>query len=70
MYPTMQQVEEASQLQLCEWYRFLSSPGAGAISSPNFREVMHSQKAIMGRIVERTKEGGGFTPEISKKIGW
>jgi len=70
VYPTMQQIEEASQLELCKWYRFLPSPGSSATASPNFREVMDSQKPIMDRIVERVKEGGGFTPEISKEIGW
>jgi len=70
MYPTMEQVESADQMQLCRWHRFSRSPGAGAIGSPDFRQIMDREKPIMDRIVERVKEGGGFTPTISKALGW
>ena len=71
MYPTIEQVEAADQLQLCKWYRFLHSPGSKAVneSTEAFRKVMDYEKPIMDRIVDRVKEGDGFTPEISKKIG-
>ena len=70
MYPTMEQVEKADQMQLCRWYRFLKSPGSRAIGIDTFEEVLKREKPIMDRIVERVKQGGGFTPGISKALGW
>ena len=58
MYPTLEQVNEADHYQICKWYRFLRS-------SENMEEAI-----IMKRIVERCNEFGGFTPEISKSLGW
>ena len=52
------QVETANRLEICCWYRFLRSP-----ETPEQIEVMNC-------IVERVKEFGGFTPEISKWVGW
>lgn len=71
-YPTPEEVEQANHLQLCRWYRFLPSPGMNAIGTdePEFTNVITRQRKIMDRIVERFKEGGGFTPAISKAIGW
>jgi len=71
-YPTMEEVEKADRIQLCRWYRFLPSPGSSAIGNPglNFRRLLAKQIPIMDRIAERLKEFGGFTPEISKLIGW
>lgn len=70
MYPTLEQVEKASHLELCRWYRFLPSPGEFAIGKDNFREVMEQEAKVMGRVVDRVKDFGGFTPEISKTLGW
>ena len=56
--PTMEEVEKADREQICRWWRFLRSP-----------ETDEEVKA-MNRIVERFKELGGFTPEISKRLGW
>lgn len=58
MYPTIEQVNTADQYQICKWYRFLRSP-------ENIEEM-----ATMKRIVVRCDELGGFTPEISKSLGW
>lgn len=58
MYPTIEQVNEADRYQICKWYRFLRS-------AENNAEI-----TIINRIVERSKEFGGFTPEISKSLGW
>ena len=71
-YPTMEEVEKADRIQICRWYRFLPSPGwyTLGLDDPNFETVMMKEKAIMDRIVERSKELGGFTPEISKLLGW
>lgn len=57
-YPTMDQVEAADHKQLGTWSRFL--PG------PNSDEKV----VILKRIMERFKEHGGWTPELSKAIGW
>lgn len=56
--PTMKEVEQASRKQICKWYRFLSSPETD------------DDVNVMNRIVERFNEFGGFTPEISKEVGW
>ena len=56
--PTIEEVEKADREQICRWWRFLRSP-----------ETDEEVKA-MNRIVERFKELGGFTPEISKRLGW
>lgn len=58
MYPSKSEVESADREQLARWWRFLRSP-------QNPAEV-----EIMNRIAERFKGLGGFTPEISKAIGW
>ncbi len=57
-YPTLDLVELADRLQICRWYRFLPSP------------VTDQQIAIMNHLVSRFKELGGFTPAISKHLGW
>jgi hypothetical protein len=68
-YPTMEQVESADREQLCRWSRFLPSPGMYAVGRKDFEQILESQVKTMDRIVARLKEAGGFTPEISKKIG-
>lgn len=70
MYPTIEDVQKADQLQLCRWLRFLQSPGLSAIGRSDFYSVMDHEAAILNRIMERSIEGGGFTPQISKAIGW
>jgi len=57
-YPTLEQAEAADRYQICYWHRFLPSP-------TNEEEVR-----INHRLYERFAEVGGFTPEISKSIGW
>jgi hypothetical protein len=57
-YPIIEQVNAADRLQICEWYRFLSSP------------IDKEQLAILDAIVIKFKEFHGFTPAISKAIGW
>lgn len=71
-YPTLDEVNSADHEQICRWSRFLPSPGMNAIDShdPDFAGIMEQEKAVMDRIVERLKDFGGFTPEISKRIGW
>lgn len=57
-YPTLGEVEKADRLLLCKWYRILPSPETEA------------QVEVMDRIVARWREAGGFTPQISKAIGF
>lgn len=69
-YPTMETVESADHLMLAMWWRFLPSPGMGAIGDPDFEDVLKREKAVMDRIAMRLEELGGMTPSISKRIGW
>ncbi len=71
-YPTIEEVDSASRYQICKWWRFLPSPGSGSInkSRAEFDIALVSEAIIMNRIAERFKELGGFTPEISKSMGW
>lgn len=71
-YPTLEQVNEASRTQLCSWWRFLPSPGMWAVGKGPaiFDKALVEEVKVMDRIAERMKEVGGFTPEISKLIGW
>jgi ssRNA-specific RNase YbeY (16S rRNA maturation enzyme) len=69
-YPTIEEIEKADREQLCRWHRFLHSPGWDAIGQENFKEVMDREKVILDHIEIRLLRFGGFTPEISKKIGW
>ena len=70
MYPTIEQVDQADIVQLCRWSRFLESPGRWAIGSTKFNERLTVETNIMNRILERQKELGGWTPEISRLVGW
>ncbi len=69
-YPTIEEVNAATHYQICKWWRFLGGPGLNSIGKPNFQEVLEREAAVMNRIGERLKEFGGFTPEISKSLGW
>ncbi len=69
-YPTIEQVKAADREQICRWYRFLPSPGESASGTPAFNQVLSEEATIMNAIVARCKEFGGFTPDISKKIGF
>lgn len=57
-FPTMEEAESANREQLCRWQRFLPSA------------TTEEQTAVQDRIWQRFKEIGGFTPELSKKVGW
>ena len=71
-YPSMASVESANREQLCRWHRFLPSPGWGGLNNSleEFQKQMDAEAKIMDRIEERFKQMGGFTPELSKLIGW
>lgn len=57
-FPTLQEVKAATQEELCRWYRFLPSA------------MTEADLKIQSCIYDRWYAGGGFTPEISKRIGW
>lgn len=69
-YPTIEQVKSADVIQLCKWTRFLPSPGANDIGEEEFKEAIKREAEVMDRILERQKELGGWTPYVSKLIGW
>ena len=69
-YPTLDEVNAANRSQICCWVRFLKSPGAEAVGRADFHQVLDAEAAIMDLICKRLQELGGFTPEISKQIGW
>lgn len=72
-YPTMDEVESASHEQICSWYRHLPSPGKNLSDSlPNdeFKRRIDQEAEVMNAICAKYKEGGGFNPSLSKKIGW
>ena len=56
-YPTLEQVEAANREQLCRWHRFLRSP------------MTSDEVELNHRIFARWQEVGGFTPEISRRLG-
>mgnify|MGYP001572797337 CR=1 FL=1 len=69
-YPTLEEVNKATHIEICRWWRFLPSTGLNYIGELNFIEKLNEEVVIMNRIADRLKKFGGFTPEISKEIGW
>lgn len=74
IYPTIEQVEKATHYDICKWWRFLPSPGTAVLMlqtvPENAPEIVAVEVAVMDRIAVRLNEFGGFTPEISKALGW
>jgi len=62
-FPTPQEVEQASREQLARWVRNLT-PDA----EDTKRE--QAQRKIIARISARFDALGGWTPELSKKVGY
>lgn len=69
-YPTILEVNAASHEQICRWWRFLPPPGKTAMGTPGFSKSLNAEARVMERIARRLSDLGGFTPELSKKIGW
>lgn len=57
-YPTIEEIDAADHEQICRWWRFLPGVRTG------------TDVRSMNRIAVRLGDLGGFTPELSKKIGW
>jgi hypothetical protein len=73
-YPTFAQVETADRVTLGKWLRFLASPGESAYyddkDTPAIMEAIGNESNILNRIAQRFHELGGWTPEVSKAVGW
>ncbi len=57
-FPSWQEIEAADRYTLCKWHRFLPSA------------MLEEDRDKQNRIYDRWVEAGGFTPEISKALGW
>ncbi len=57
-YPTIEQINIADRFTLCKWYRFLPC-------AETEKEI-----ELINLINDKLKLAGGFTPEISKSLGW
>lgn len=72
-YPTLDEVEQASTLQLARWSRHLPSPGMAAIDlgdHETFEALLEHEVGVMNRITARFAEVGGWNPVLSKAVGW
>lgn len=75
-YPTLDEVADATAYQLGRWSRFLKSPGMSLLdlgesyTREQLEEVMAKEAEIMDAILIRFRALGGWTPELSKSIGW
>lgn len=56
-YPSFVDINKATRESICFMYRYLASP------------TTLEEELKMRRVVARFNKYGGFTPEISKKIG-
>lgn len=71
-YPIKEQVDNADRVQLLRWTRYLPSPGEAYLDGDKdvFYKKMKEEADIMDHILQRQKDTGGITPEISKIVGW
>ena len=71
-YPTIEEVNNASRIQICTWYRHLQTPGDNLTYSDTeeYKNKVSDQRHVMDLICVKFKEVDGFTPEISKSVGW
>ncbi len=80
-YPTMEQAIAANHEQVCVWHRYLPSPGINTIDKYrnipwtqeqqyDIREATDREEAVNNYLFQKWKDGGGFNPELSKKIGF
>ncbi|MGB5812413.1 MAG: hypothetical protein WBG86_17880 [Polyangiales bacterium] len=67
-YPTMDEVDKASRIQLGRWQRYLPSPGTSGIGHSGFGDVLATESAVADLIAKRFNEKGGWSPNISKAV--
>lgn len=58
MYPSLEAAARAGHLQLARWYRQLPSPADD------------TEKVVLDVIVARFQFMGGWSPALSKAVGW
>ena len=58
IYPTLNEINQASHYELGKWMRFVPSPGYNA------------EVKLLNRIIERFGDMGGWNPSLSKMVGW
>lgn len=74
-YPSLEQVEAADKFQLARWVRHLPSGGEAAGNATPYSREAHFEaidveNKVMEAILRRFNQLGGWTPEISKAVGW
>lgn len=69
-YPDLVAVETADKFQLARWMRFLPSPGEAAVGTAEFDTAFAQEAKVLEAIIARFAQSGGWTPEISKAVGW
>lgn len=69
-YPDLDAVEAADKFQLARWMRFLPSPGEAVVGTSTYNAVFAVEAKVLERIIARFAQEGGWTPEISKAVGW
>ncbi len=73
-YPTLDEVEHASIMQLAAWYRNLPSPGMAATEVkppppiPVFYRALEAEAKIMKRIEDRLTELGGWKATLLRRL--
>lgn len=66
-YPkTIEEIKSADRETICRWWRFLPLNWASEVTNEDFEKAMELNNALSNRF----DEVGGFTPSLSKKIGW
>lgn len=69
-YPSAEQIEAADKNQLGGWIRRLPSPGLWAVERDDFETVLAAENKAMERILARFRQMGGWSPDVSKAVGW
>ncbi len=67
-YPSIEDIDSASHVQLGYWMRYQGSPGACAIAADNFEDVLAIESAAQDLIIARFAEFGGWRPKVSKAV--
>lgn len=66
-YPkTIEEIRNADKITVCRWHRFATTDGMLSICNDDLDKAI----AMNNELYNRVHELGGFTPEISKQIGW
>jgi hypothetical protein len=69
-YPSLEEVEKASRTEWARWSRHLPSPGQNWLDSEEYEDKLISESAVLNRILELFQNSGGWTPALSRCVGW